>query len=172
MVESLPNVSGAETNARADPVAGQEVWVTGIPCVLLPGVTLPPFVLVVAPGVTPLCVVVPCGLLPVPGAWPPNRLCPKGVTTRANTRLASNTSNIARITTGRRLERLAGGCTGTPCAYLPGGVIVVGMLSFGAWYGTPGCEIGWIVPRWYSWGLLTTVSIFASSTALCMTGCI
>src|SRR3989442_440397 len=128
MVGSLPNTSGAETNARADPVAGQAAWVAGIPCVLPPGVTLSPFVLVVVPGVTPLLVGVPCG---VPCAWPPNRLCPKGVTTRASTRLAINTSNIASITTGKWLERLAGGSTG-PCAYLPGGVVVVGVLASGA----------------------------------------
>src|SRR5258708_40234191 len=77
MLGSFPSTRGAETNARAVPLVGQEVCVGGIPWALVLGVPPPPFAFVVTTGVIPFFVegVPP----PVPGVCPANGLCLIGV---------------------------------------------------------------------------------------------
>src|SRR5258708_38920544 len=122
MLGLFPSTRGAETNARAVPLVGQEVCAGGIPWALVLGVPPPPFAFVVTTGVIPFFVegVTP----PVPGVCPANRLCPNGVVTSVNARPASSTSSTARIARERRCARFAGGCAGAPCP-------------------SPGWEIGW-----------------------------
>src|SRR5258708_2815453 len=108
MLGSFPSTRGAETNARAVPLVGQEVCAGGIPWALVLGVPPPPFAFVVTTGVIPFFVegVPP----PVPGVCPANRLCPNGVVTSVNARPASSASSTARIARGRRRARFSQYC--------------------------------------------------------------